>query len=291
MLSLCSAMIQLSILLFITFLMAASAGNFYQDVDLTWGDQRGKTLNGGQDLTLSLDKNSGSGFQSKNQFFLGRFDMQLKLVPGNSAGTVTTYYLSSQGTQHDEIDFEFLGNVSGQPYTVHTNVYSQGNGNKEQQFRLWFDPTTSFHTYSVVWNTQRIIFLVDSIPIRVFTNHEAIGVPYPKSQPMRVYCSLWNADDWATQGGTVKTDWTKAPFIASYRNFNANGCVSGSPGTSCVSKTGEPLNNEAWQTLALDANGRNRLRWVQEKYMIYNYCTDVQRFPQGLPPECKRSRF
>lgn len=134
-------------------------------------------------------------------------------------------------------------------------------------------------------------FLVDSIPIRVFTNHEAIGVPYPKSQPMRVYCSLWNADDWATQGGTVKTDWTKAPFIASYRNFNANGCVSGSPGTSCVSKTGEPLNNEAWQTLALDANGRNRLRWVQEKYMIYNYCTDVQRFPQGLPPECKRSRF
>ncbi|XP_022877317.1 xyloglucan endotransglucosylase/hydrolase protein 24-like [Olea europaea var. sylvestris] len=291
MLSLCSAMIQLSILLFITFLMAASAGNFYQDVDLTWGDQRGKILNGGQDLTLSLDKNSGSGFQSKNQFFLGRFDMQLKLVPGNSAGTVTTYYLSSQGTQHDEIDFEFLGNVSGQPYTVHTNVYSQGNGNKEQQFRLWFDPTTSFHTYSVVWNTQRIIFLVDSIPIRVFTNHEAIGVPYPKSQPMRVYCSLWNADDWATQGGTVKTDWTKAPFIASYRNFNANGCVSGSPGTSCVSKTGEPLNNEAWQTLALDANGRNRLRWVQEKYMIYNYCTDVQRFPQGLPPECKRSRF
>ncbi|CAI9757190.1 unnamed protein product [Fraxinus pennsylvanica] len=271
--------------------MAASAANFYQDVDITWGDQRAKILNGGQDLNLSLDKLSGSGFQSKNQFVFGRFDMQLKLVPGNSAGTVTTFYLSSQGTEHDEIDFEFLGNVSGQPYTVHTNVYSKGNGNKEQQFRLWFDPATSFHTYSVVWNTQRIIFLVDNIPIRVFTNHEAIGVPYPNSQPMRVYCSLWNADDWATQGGRVKTDWTKAPFIASYRNFNANGCVSGSPGTSCVSETGESLNNEAWKTQALDANGRNRLRWVQQNYMIYNYCTDIQRFPQGLPPECKRSRF
>ncbi|KAL2476602.1 Xyloglucan endotransglucosylase/hydrolase protein 15 [Abeliophyllum distichum] len=275
-----------------TFLMVASAGNFYQDVDINWGDQRAKILNAGQDLTLSLDKFSGSGFQSKNEFLFGRFDMQLKLVPGNSAGTVTTFYLSSQETQHDEIDFEFLGNVSGQPYTVHTNVYSQGNGNKEQQFRLWFDPSTSFHTYSVVWNTKRIIFLVDNIPIRVFTNNEAIGVPYPKSQPMRVYCSLWNADEWATQGGRIKTDWTKAPFIASYRNFNANGCVSGaSSQSSCATKTGDPLNNESWQTQTLNASDRNRLRWVQQKYMIYNYCTDVQRFPQGLPPECKRSRF
>ncbi|KAK3027480.1 hypothetical protein RJ639_041086 [Escallonia herrerae] len=124
------------------------------------------------------------------------------------------------------LNWEFLGNSSGNPYTVHTNVYAQGKGNKEHQFYLWFDPTTAFHTYSIVSNPQRIIFLVDNSPIRVFQNSKAIGIPFPKSQPMRVYSSLWSADDWATQGWQVKTDWTKAPFTTFYRNYNAMGMLS-----------------------------------------------------------------
>ncbi|CAB4273903.1 unnamed protein product [Prunus armeniaca] len=275
---------KVTVMLFLSFfvssMMAASAGNFYQDFDVTFGDERAKILNGGQLLTLNLDKFSGSGFKSKNEYLLGRIDMQIKLVSGNSAGTVTAYYLSSQGPTHDEIDFEFLGNLSGDPYTLHTNVFSQGKGNREQQFHLWFDPTKAFHTYSIVWNSQRIIFLVDNIPIRVFTNLETIGVPFPKNQPMRIYSSLWNADDWATRGGLVKTDWTQAPFTASYRNFQVS-----------TTSTNSLTEQSAWQTQGLDAAGRNRLRWVQQKFMIYNYCSDLKRFPQGLPVECRRSRF
>ncbi|KAK6151469.1 hypothetical protein DH2020_014104 [Rehmannia glutinosa] len=172
--------------------MQTSAANFYQDFDVTWGDGRAKILNNGELLTLSLDNISGSGFQSKNEYLFGKIDMQLKLVPGNSAGTVTAYYLSSQGPTHDEIDFEFLGNLSGDPYILHTNVFSQGKGNREQQFYLWFDPTADFHTYSILWNPQRIIIC------RSFR---------PKKQAMRINSSLWNADDWATRGGLVKTDW------------------------------------------------------------------------------------
>ncbi|KAJ8755119.1 hypothetical protein K2173_018917 [Erythroxylum novogranatense] len=258
----------------------ASAGDFYQDFDLTWGGQRAKIFSGGKLLSLSLDRVSGSGFKSKKDYLFGRIDMQLKLVAGNSAGTVTAYYLSSEGPTHDEIDFEFLGNTSGDPYILHTNVFTQGKGNREQQFYLWFDPTRNFHTYSIIWKPQHIIFLVDNTPIREFKNAESIGVPFPKSQPMRIYSSLWNADDWATRGGLVKTDWTKAPFTAYYRNFHATE----------FSKA-NLFPNTAWQTNELDAGSRRRLRWVQKYFMIYNYCSDFKRFPQGLPAECKRGRF
>ncbi|KAH0709688.1 hypothetical protein KY284_011115 [Solanum tuberosum] len=264
---------QLSVLAFL-LLCPVWADNFHQDATVTFGDHRAQIQDGGRLLALSLDKISGSEFQSKNAYLFGSCLLK--------------------GAGHDEIDFEFLGNSSGQPYTVHTNVYSQGKGNKEQQFRLWFDPTSSFHTYSIVWNSQRIIFLVDNIPIRVFNNYEAIGVAFPKNQAMRVYTSLWNADDWATQGGRVKTDWSMAPFTASYRNFNTNACVwSAALSTSSCegSKTDSVNNDQAWQTQELNGNDRNRLRWVQQKYMIYNYCADAKRFSQGLSPECKRSRF
>lgn len=122
-------------------------------------------------------------------------------------------------------------------------------------------------------------FLVDNIPIRVFKNAESLGVPFPKSQPMRIYSSLWNADDWATRGGLVKTDWSKAPFTAYYRNFNFRDL-----------KATNPFSYSTWQTNELDAPNRRTLRWVQKYFMIYNYCSDLKRFPQGAPPECK-SRF
>ncbi|KAK6794282.1 hypothetical protein RDI58_007735 [Solanum bulbocastanum] len=262
----------------------AIGAKFDQEFDITWGDGRAKILNNGDLLTLSLDKISGAGFQSKNEYLFGKIDMQLKLVPGNSAGTVTAYYLSSQGPTHDEIDFEFLGNLSGDPYTLHTNVFSQGKGNREQQFHLWFDPTADFHTYSITWNPQRIIFYVDGTPIREYKNSESMGVSYPKNQPMRIYSSLWNADDWATRGGLVKTDWSQAPFSASYRNFNANACITSSP-SSCNSNT-TTSTSSSWLNEELDNTSQERLKWVHKNYLVYNYCTDSKRFPQGFPADC-----
>ncbi|KAK4770160.1 hypothetical protein SAY87_030692 [Trapa incisa] len=275
-------------LVLVSSLVGGYGGNFLSECDVTWGGRRARISEGGQLLTLSLDRASGSGFQSKQHYLFGRIDMQVKLVPGNSAGTVTTYYLSSKGPDHDEIDFEFLGNLSGNPYTIHTNVYAHGRGNREQQFHLWFDPTRDFHTYSIIWGPQQIIFSVDNIAIREFKNMESSGVPFPNKQPMRMYSSLWNADDWATMGGKVKTDWSKAPFTASYRNFKVNGCAYSGRRSSCAARGSSSRGGSAWKTQGggLEAGWRQKLRWVQKNFMIYNYCTDTKRFLQGLPTEC-----
>ncbi|GMN43404.1 hypothetical protein TIFTF001_012610 [Ficus carica] len=71
---------------------AALAGDLRQEFDLVFGDQRAKILDEGRLLTLSLDQASGSGFTSKKEYLFARIDMQLMLVAGDSAGTVTAYY-------------------------------------------------------------------------------------------------------------------------------------------------------------------------------------------------------
>lgn len=97
---------------------------------------------------------------------------------------------------------------------------------------------------------------------------------------MRLYSSLWNADQWATRGGLVKTDWSNAPFTASYRNFRADACVSFAGKSSC------PASSPSWFTQKLDLTAEDKMRVVQSKFMVYNYCTDSKRFPQGFPKEC-----
>ncbi|TQD75846.1 hypothetical protein C1H46_038615 [Malus baccata] len=111
----------------------------------------------GEQVHMKLDNFSGAGFQSKNKYLFGKVSIQIKLIEGDSAGTVTAFYMSSDGPLHDEFDFEFLGNTTGEPYSVQTNIYVNGVGNREQRLNLWFDPTTEFHSYSIFWNRRQVV--------------------------------------------------------------------------------------------------------------------------------------
>ncbi|KAG6493249.1 hypothetical protein ZIOFF_048226 [Zingiber officinale] len=241
--------------------------NFYRDMVCYWGPRNLAVWNNGTNLALNLNNASGCGIKTRKQFMFGSVEMQIKLVQGNSAGTVTTYYVSSTGDKHDEIDFEFLGNVSGQPYIVHTNIWARGVGRREQQFYLWW--------------------LIDSIPIRLFRNYQKYGVAYPNQQAMKAYSSIWNGDSWATQGGRVKIDWKRAPFAARYQQVNLRICPWYSQGSTSQCSANTPAN---WWTAPaysrLNYAQQGQLMWVRNKYMIYDYCRDSKRFKGAMPPEC-----
>ncbi|KAG0491206.1 hypothetical protein HPP92_008069 [Vanilla planifolia] len=277
------------------FLAAALAAQPRKPIDVpfqknyvpSWAGDHIKYFNDGNEIQLYLDKYTGTGFQSKGSYLFGHFSMQMKLVPGDSAGTVTAFYLSSQNSEHDEIDFEFLGNRTGQPYILQTNVFTGGKGDREQRNYLWFDPTLGYHEYSIFWNSYLLLFLVDNVPIRVFKNNKDLGVRFPFNQPMKIYSSLWNADDWATRGGLEKTNWINAPFIASYRSFHIDGCETSVEAKFCATQGRRWWDQKEFQDLD-DAQYR-QLAWVHKKYIVYNYCSDRSRYPT-VPQECSRNK-
>ncbi|KAF4372500.1 hypothetical protein CsatB_012775 [Cannabis sativa] len=288
------------ILLLIAALMAASSyvskaaadpkASFEDNFDIMWSEDHFTTSTDGQIWHLSLDNETGCGFQTKQKYRFGWFSMKLKLVGGDSAGVVTAYYMCTEngaGPERDEVDFEFLGNRTGQPYLIQTNIYKNGTGNREMRHELWFDPTEEFHTYSVLWNSHQIVFFVDKIAVRVFKNNGKENNFFPDSKPMYLFSSIWNADDWATRGGLEKTDWKKAPFVSSYKEFSVDACQWEDPFPACVSTTTKNWWDQypAWH---LSDSQKLDYAWVQRNLVIYDYCKDKERFPT-LPEECSLS--
>ncbi|RWW89426.1 hypothetical protein BHE74_00001623 [Ensete ventricosum] len=253
--------------------------NFANDTVPSWGAQNVRVSADGENLTLTLNNQTGCRIDTINRFMFGSIEMHIKLVAGNSAGTVTSYYMSSDGSAHDEIDFEFLGNSTGQPYIIHTNVYAQGIGNKEQQFYPWVESTNEDdeppHTVFI-----RCRWFVDGTPIRVFRNYETLGIPYPSKQAMKAYSSIWNGEGWATEGGRVKIDWRSAPFVAGYARLGLRACVWND--SQCVS---------TYPSSTLAPDQRTQMATIRDSYMIYDYCRDTTRFDGKTPPECSQPQY
>ncbi|KAK4351647.1 hypothetical protein RND71_030960 [Anisodus tanguticus] len=266
-------------------ILASRAKDVPYDVNykIIYGDQHVVSFNQGRELQISMDKSSGSGFGSKEKHGSGFFHMKIKLPDRDSAGVVVAFYLHSDSNIHDEVDFEFLGSREGKPYTLQTNVFANGEGNREQRMHLWFDPTADFHNYKIMWNDHQIVLFVDNIPIRVFKNNSNIGVGYP-SQPMQILGTIWDGDSWATDGGNTKTNYSFAPFKAHFQDFNIVSCpIISSNTNNCNSQSYWWSRSKYWK---LSSTQRKRYEEYRAKYLTYDYCDDKSRFPTTPPPEC-----
>jgi len=77
----------------------ARSANFSELFQPYWAPDHIVALDGEPLIKLQLDNTSGCGFGSKNKYLFGQVSMDIKLVEGDSAGTVTAFYVSSQSNQ------------------------------------------------------------------------------------------------------------------------------------------------------------------------------------------------
>ncbi|XP_042448897.1 probable xyloglucan endotransglucosylase/hydrolase protein 30 [Zingiber officinale] len=295
----------LSLCLLVSVAVAFNVSTLTFDEGFTplFGDERLVRSADGRRVRLHLDQYSGSGFISSSMYQYGLFSALMKLPADYTAGVVIAFYTSNGDVferTHDELDFEFLGNVQGKEWRVQTNVYGNGSTSRgrEERYFLPFDPTAGFHRYSIVWIDRNIIFYVDDVPIREVRRSEAMGGDYP-SKPMSLYATIWDASSWATAGGTYKVDYAYAPFVAEYDGLALLGCRADPLREAPFDD--DSCDDDDHATLAATGLGdmtADRLRSMlafRERYMTYSFCYDALRYPTPFPDcrvvESERARF
>ncbi|TKV94709.1 hypothetical protein SEVIR_9G313400v4 [Setaria viridis] len=244
----------------------------------------------GRSVRLKLDRRTGSGFVSKSAYHHGYFSASIKLPDDHTAGVVVAFYLSNGDVfprNHDEVDFELLGNRRGHEWRVQTNIYGNGSTSRgrEERYLLPFDPTLRHHAYAVAWTPTAIVFYVDGTPIREVVRVPAMAGDFP-SKPMSVYATIWDGSAWATEGGRYKVDYAHAPFAADFSKLVLSGCPAavgvggGGGGARCAVAV------MTAEFAVMTPAKRAAMRRFRRRHLLYTVCHDRVRYNGTVFPEC-----
>uniref|UniRef100_A0ACD5TLV0 Uncharacterized protein n=1 Tax=Avena sativa TaxID=4498 RepID=A0ACD5TLV0_AVESA len=241
----------------------------------------------GRGVTLKLDRYTGSGFVSKAAYRHGFFSASIKLPGDYTAGVVVAFYLSNWDEypkNHDELDFELLGNRRGHGWRVQTNMYGNGSTarGREERYLLPVDATVAAsHRYAIAWTPNNVVFYLDGVPIREVVRVPSMGGDFP-SKPMSVYATIWDGSNWATDGGKYKVDYAYAPFAAEFSDLVLSGCDA-----SGIAGAEECQVDLLTHDVAVMAPAkRAAMRDFRERYLTYTACRDRVRYKTTVFPEC-----
>jgi beta-glucanase (GH16 family) len=147
---------------------------------------------------------------SKWYIMFGTYTIKMKAAPGQ--GIVSSVVLQSDDL--DEIDWEWVGNQDNQAQSNYfgrgqTTTYNRGAAH------ALTDPTGTWHTYSIIWTSEQIVWQIDGTTVRVLEESSANG-QYPQT-PMRLKIGEWSGGDSQNAAGTIAwsggvTDYSNGPY-------------------------------------------------------------------------------
>lgn len=178
--------------------------------------------------------------------------MDVELIASPGQGVVTSVVLESADL--DEIDWEWLG---GDDTQVQSNYFGKGDTTTYDRgaFHTVAQPLSSLHTYSIIWTSAQLEWLIDGTVVRTLTYQDATaGTRYPQT-PMQIKIGTWVAGLPSNPPGTVEwagglTDFAQAPFNAWVKSIKAVDYAGGSgPTTKNVQEYVYNGNSGSWESI------------------------------------------
>ncbi|RAH73351.1 glycoside hydrolase family 16 protein [Aspergillus aculeatinus CBS 121060] len=165
--------------------------------------------------------------QSKWYIMFGRVEYVIKAAPGT--GIVSSAILQSDDL--DEIDWEWLG---GNNNLVQSNYFGKGatTPNNRGATHDVANNHDEFHTYTIDWTDEQIVWQIDGKTVRVLTPETANANQYPQS-PMVVKVGIWAGGDPNNAQGTIdwaggETDYSAGPYTMYMKSLKVTDYSTGS---------------------------------------------------------------
>jgi beta-glucanase (GH16 family) len=157
----------------------------------------------------------------------GHVEFVIKAAPGT--GIVSSAVLQSDCL--DEIDWEWLGGDDAQ---VQSNYFGKGITTSYNRGAFHGAPNNhdGFHTYTIDWTADQIVWQVDGTTVRVLTQADAASGQYPQT-PMQVKVGTWAGGDSSNPQGTVQwaggyTDYSAGPYTMYLKSISVTDYSTGS---------------------------------------------------------------
>lgn len=149
----------------------------------------------------------GGSIRRTEKTSFGRYEVTMQAARGD--GVVTGFFTYSgpyYGTQHDEIDIEFLGKD-----TTKMHVAWFVDGKLTNRFvDLGFDAADRPRKYAFEWSPESILWFSDNEII--FEHHVGHG-PVPQT-PGYLFANIWAADPALdTWSGSAKSNWSAEAIV------------------------------------------------------------------------------